>query len=337
MANLHGPVDIGDYLQEFLSSIDDLPGEICFLLTELQSKDHEFQKVLRNIHNRQVKMFSIQRKTADKPDASFIPIEEETSLKREVQRYLNRAEQLVEEKGELADRAKQLIEKHLNHLDQDLEALYPHHNIRKASEREAAAWIARISAASSNSLMQCNDFVTPTSHSHTTFLPLDNYDRGRSQAARRKRTMPPSTIPNSYARTHDTMNDWYAFPHEKATFEYQRQPIHRPPYQNGALRYNQGTYESYHVPTEYEHVSPDDDEKYCICQTSSNGLMIACDNEHCSTEWFHLECVGLTVPPEGVWYCPACHLRASFGMMDYLSDDRQERDSQLGAEIKGEI
>ncbi|KAI8841381.1 hypothetical protein BC829DRAFT_13059 [Chytridium lagenaria] len=49
-----------------------------------------------------------------------------------------------------------------------------------------------------------------------------------------------------------------------------------------------------------------DEQLYCFCRQVSYGEMIACDGENCANEWFHLECVGLTEPPKGVWYCPDC-------------------------------
>lgn len=69
-----------------------------------------------------------------------------------------------------------------------------------------------------------------------------------------------------------------------------------------------------------------DDRTYCFCDGISYGEMIACDDTSCEREWvrvlslfaffiisscsflfqFHLACIGLTVPPEGTWYCEAC-------------------------------
>ncbi|EGF80585.1 hypothetical protein BATDEDRAFT_24326 [Batrachochytrium dendrobatidis JAM81] len=49
-----------------------------------------------------------------------------------------------------------------------------------------------------------------------------------------------------------------------------------------------------------------DEQLYCFCQQVSYGEMIACDNEDCPHEWFHLECVGLSEPPNGVWFCKDC-------------------------------
>lgn len=48
---------------------------------------------------------------------------------------------------------------------------------------------------------------------------------------------------------------------------------------------------------------PGDDEddegepRYCYCNQVSFGEMVACDNDYCPREWFHLSCVGLTKPP----------------------------------------
>ncbi|SAM06044.1 hypothetical protein [Absidia glauca] len=45
---------------------------------------------------------------------------------------------------------------------------------------------------------------------------------------------------------------------------------------------------------------------YCYCRMVSYGDMVACDNDECDIEWFHLECVGLQTPPKGKWYCKNC-------------------------------
>ncbi|KAI5998052.1 hypothetical protein EDD15DRAFT_2243270 [Pisolithus albus] len=52
-----------------------------------------------------------------------------------------------------------------------------------------------------------------------------------------------------------------------------------------------------------------DDRTYCICNRGSYGEMIACDDVNCEGEWFHLSCIGLTVPPEGTWYCDTCRAK----------------------------
>lgn len=38
--------------------------------------------------------------------------------------------------------------------------------------------------------------------------------------------------------------------------------------------------------------------KYCYCNDVSYGEMVACDNEACPREWFHLRCAGLSKAPD---------------------------------------
>ncbi|OHW91531.1 PHD-finger domain-containing protein [Colletotrichum incanum] len=55
--------------------------------------------------------------------------------------------------------------------------------------------------------------------------------------------------------------------------------------------------------------------RYCDCNRVSFGEMIACDNDNCDKEWFHLECVGMTHIPARTtkWYCPDCRVRLNIG------------------------
>nr|POF15200.1 inhibitor of growth protein 3 [Quercus suber] len=58
-----------------------------------------------------------------------------------------------------------------------------------------------------------------------------------------------------------------------------------------------------------------DEPRYCVCGDVSWGTMIACDNEDCEKEWFHLSCVGLSeLPPRRTkWYCPDCRKKLKLG------------------------
>jgi len=41
----------------------------------------------------------------------------------------------------------------------------------------------------------------------------------------------------------------------------------------------------------------DNEPRYCYCNNVSYGEMVACDNENCPREWFHLKCAGLKEAP----------------------------------------
>lgn len=57
------------------------------------------------------------------------------------------------------------------------------------------------------------------------------------------------------------------------------------------------------IPSDEESLHEGDDEdeeqepRYCYCNEVSFGEMVACDNDACPREWFHLSCVGMTKPP----------------------------------------
>ncbi|KAI1851129.1 hypothetical protein JX266_003794 [Neoarthrinium moseri] len=48
---------------------------------------------------------------------------------------------------------------------------------------------------------------------------------------------------------------------------------------------------------EPDDVVDDDEPRYCDCNGTSYGEMIACDADDCQKEWFHIGCVGLTSVP----------------------------------------
>jgi len=59
---------------------------------------------------------------------------------------------------------------------------------------------------------------------------------------------------------------------------------------------------------EYQEAETDEDgdePRYCYCNEVSYGNMVACDNDDCPREWFHLACVNLDKAPVGrtKWFC----------------------------------
>ncbi|KAJ7584361.1 hypothetical protein C8J56DRAFT_950831 [Mycena floridula] len=55
---------------------------------------------------------------------------------------------------------------------------------------------------------------------------------------------------------------------------------------------------------------PEEEEEdtalYCICNRQSFGDMIGCDNPKCPYQWFHISCVGVKTPLPDKWYCMEC-------------------------------
>ncbi|KAF1845354.1 uncharacterized protein K460DRAFT_366231 [Cucurbitaria berberidis CBS 394.84] len=59
------------------------------------------------------------------------------------------------------------------------------------------------------------------------------------------------------------------------------------------------------VEVEVESDEDGEEPRYCYCNEVSYGNMIACDNDNCPREWFHLPCVRLEKAPVGrtKWFC----------------------------------
>ena len=55
-----------------------------------------------------------------------------------------------------------------------------------------------------------------------------------------------------------------------------------------------------------------DSELYCYCRGLEAGSMIACDNNECKIEWYHMSCLLMTSIPKGKWYCPDYRLLPQF-------------------------
>lgn len=47
-----------------------------------------------------------------------------------------------------------------------------------------------------------------------------------------------------------------------------------------------------------------DEGSYCLCKSVWCNGMVACANEDCKIEWYHLGCINLWQKPTGRWVCP---------------------------------
>jgi hypothetical protein len=51
-------------------------------------------------------------------------------------------------------------------------------------------------------------------------------------------------------------------------------------------------------------VNKTDEGSYCLCRSVWCNGMVACSNEDCKIEWYHLGCINLWQKPVGKWVCP---------------------------------
>lgn len=60
-----------------------------------------------------------------------------------------------------------------------------------------------------------------------------------------------------------------------------------------------------------EEMDEEDNSLYCYCQKQSYGNMVACENDDCKYQWFHVDCLNLKKMPaeDEDWYCPDCRVK----------------------------
>ncbi|KAJ7204428.1 hypothetical protein GGX14DRAFT_460373 [Mycena pura] len=143
------------------------------------------------------------------------------------------------------------------------------------------------------------DFNVPPSSSHPSLVPYQNGHQ------------PHATAYDLHARGHSLSNtpvpgadDWNP-PHPQ-TLEGPGMPVARNHAAAASLAGGPAGSTPDGAPPGDNDGEGDDTKPYCYCQRVSFGEMIACDNATCQWEWFHVECVGMTEPPVGRWFCDTC-------------------------------
>ena len=73
----------------------------------------------------------------------------------------------------------------------------------------------------------------------------------------------------------------------------------------------------------------------CELNDADSVKMIACDNPKCTREWFHIECVNLTldsIPADPIpWFCPCCTVKAK-GVINDKKKDKASVKYDLGGD-----
>ncbi|RKP37602.1 hypothetical protein BJ085DRAFT_18652 [Dimargaris cristalligena] len=231
--------DIGLYLQDFVSSLDNLPSEIQHYFTELKAHEQEFQQIRRGIHQRE-KTFQTHLRTHGYAADQIHP--QEAQLIAKSHRDFQKAQDIADEKTAIAQRALELVQRHLKRLDGDL----------KRHEQEEKHQRAGGGGGSMSSALHGYANSAGTSSSTTSTGATDDTNGGAGGAG--------------------------------------------------------GSHQNIHIIENIDTAAgiEPDEPLYCICQQVSYGDMVACDGKNCPHEWFHYDCVGLTAPPKGAWYCADC-------------------------------
>ncbi|KAG1175337.1 hypothetical protein G6F70_000715 [Rhizopus microsporus] len=120
------PIDIhedsGRYLQEFISSMENLPSEIQYHWAEIRNRYDQARAPEKRIKSAQHDLAKIHKQwfTQEIEKREKI-LKEQPELIQRVRNDYNKLEDLANERVSLAEEALKLVDRHLNKLKQDLE------------------------------------------------------------------------------------------------------------------------------------------------------------------------------------------------------------------------
>ncbi|BEJ12695.1 hypothetical protein CspHIS471_0211550 [Cutaneotrichosporon sp. HIS471] len=285
---------------EFVHSLDNLPGEVAFLLAEIRDKDERISQLVNRTNQRHYGLTkSIKNMNASTAPAAanfVLPIPVGTPIPTahlptkdaqniaKIQGEWTKIQQLQDDKVKLAERLERIVS--------------------RARERGRAEW-RRVGGMDVDEEELEVRFATPEAipkrgKKGTPLTQIGGHHSGSNSP--RQGSMPPPPVPRSGAgsragsrgrgRGHSLAMSVEPEPEPEPEVEMEVDII------DG---------------TEVEA----DDQLYCFCQQKSFGEMIGCDNDKCKYEW----CVNLTAPLPETWYCPECV--KTLGLMS--SDGKRER------------
>ncbi|KAI9145425.1 inhibitor of growth proteins N-terminal histone-binding-domain-containing protein [Paraphysoderma sedebokerense] len=320
--------DLSSYLEDYLSSLDNLPAELEHYFTELRQKDVEFQDVRSAIRQKEITYFKIRKGTA--------PEEKEKELVESIKTDYAKVQELSDEKIRIADRSLALLDRHIKRMDEDVMRIRDDWadftpETQEMNNVDIDTTLARLSRYESplpsltarrpNAPNVINISATPTPHHRMPHLPQSapipnissrqplmgatpsQLGAGPPLASLTGSSLTP--LGTSMGPRKRRTSSLSANAQRRKRMRSQTPDESSPP--PGGLKQHIG------MKKERNHGRDDDDNQdnalYCLCRQVSYGDMVACDAEDCPYEWFHYECVGLSVQPEGQWFCPECTKR----------------------------
>lgn len=321
--------NIGQYIEDYIDLVENVPNEIVRQITQLHEKNHLYLKLLNRLE-----------RTIDKFTSSHSSMnaDEVTKTTDSIHNFLVHVQIVSDEKLNLIQSIYDQLELKGRQLDFDLRNLKNGHLLsREISSREAdfLSFVASSQAVVPNGKKVAENGNHRKGSLGTEIPPVENGRHSQSDELDLESTSgsPENHRVESNTKTSGSRRK-QAFRKSgkgnghvsKADSGLPSSPLHVSPAKNGrgvkrhmsASKGSSGKGNSSQSsrrskrdtspPSIYEEPNPVDPDEptYCLCGQISFGEMICCDNTTCSLEWFHFQCVQLTTKPKGKWYCPQC-------------------------------
>ncbi|KAJ7693648.1 hypothetical protein B0H17DRAFT_1059382 [Mycena rosella] len=336
-ANLQSLEDASTIVSEFIYSLDNLPNEVAHLLQEIKEKESKAQELQQEIDRdssryirhslRAYNSASSSTSVSPSPAASRAPSPKSSHLPAKISAAYAEINELSAEKCLLAQRMIDLVSRTRARLDADLTKVRVLQG--EIPDQSISARLARAPSVTSSPVIE--DIYSGSSRN-----PASQIGESLRTALGASASMPDIRQQVPIAPVLPSAASISAGPVQKkrritATVptSIKLAPVATPtPPRRSASPLTSAVVANSHAHTSHkrsrlsrqihprEDVDMDadadedgegeDENLYCFCQKQSYGDMIACDNDNCQYEWFHLSCVQLTQPTPEKWYCRDC-------------------------------
>lgn len=291
---------------EYIYSLDNLPAEVQFLLSEIRVKDTRAQELHNEIQKEGAKYI---RHSLRAPPNQALPAKD-MAIPSVVSAHFAEIDQLSVEKEQLARRLVELVARAQARLDRDLGRMLTLQGEPPVEPAPALYYYG----ASRNPVAQLNESLrsaiaipeTPT----TPVAAAVAAQAGPPQKKRRVGTTSagsiklPSPAPQTVPAPTGTgaAGQRSRLGQQVTTGRGRRRTASVGPEADEDAEGEDDVEDE----TMEENGDQEDEQVYCFCQKLSYGEMVGCDNEDCRYQWFHLSCVNLKPPLPDQWYCPEC-------------------------------
>ncbi|KAL7865323.1 hypothetical protein SRHO_G00105700 [Serrasalmus rhombeus] len=293
---------VTNYVEEYLDLAESLPLDLQRCVSLMREIDGKYQEILKELND----AYERHRQESD-------PVMRRRLLHC-IQRCLIHAQELGDEKIQIAGQMVELVENRTRQFEWQVELF----QACQSSPESAVS----VGSASSAAIMTVN--MTPLS---TPLLSLSkpstdkkrdettgSVDKSGAKRSRRQKSGSENRENTSYNLDHS--EDLGAgTPKEK-----------KPKTSSTSSKKKKRSKSKQEREASPADLPIDPNEPtYCLCEQVSYGEMICCDNDKCPIEWFHFSCVGLHHKPKGKWYCPKCRGENEKTMDKTLERSKKER------------
>jgi len=306
---------------ECVSSLDNLPSEVAFLLNEIKLKDQKCQEIQERNKARMAKALAHRTgslSAANPANANPGPKDPfaagtQLQLQQKIRTEQEKVEKLTAQKVALAERLQALALKAAGRVEADLtrvriasgELPAPHIPISEPPSELPPFTVPttlQIPAASPATIARTLPPTAAGVHEPRMPAPAPPVDTNIQLQNKRRRTTGGASTPVMSSPSSSLLLPGVT-------------PVTRRMRPHSARRRPNAESDDEDMDGQGEEIEggetefdQSDTSLYCFCNERSYGEMIGCDNANCGIQWFHMECVGLKppVPAHMKWYCSRC-------------------------------